>query len=382
MTGKFGINQESLEKEVFNERMRQYMTGERINALSGPFAAGPFFVYLLHGYVENSVLLTWWLLLLSADGASIILTTIYFKSHDIKKPEIWMNVQIFFQIMAGFVWGLSVFMFRTETDVTTQIYNYTILMAVTGVTSVSLLPVYRAYMRFSLAIWLFPIVYFLYLGDDLHVKLALGIIVLLIVLNVFGYNTSKQIKLGIYERFRASQLSNVLAEALQKIEVMATTDELTNLYNRRYGIKHLNKEYNRQKRYGYDVSLIIFDIDKFKRINDEYGHLIGDKVLQHISRLAQFTVRKEDILSRYGGEEFLVVMPHTSSKQAEEIAERIRATFEDNPFNSEGLEIVVTASFGLTAILPPNKMEEQIDRADKALYQAKANGRNRVDVLL
>ncbi len=152
MTDHLSIDKTKLERDVLKERIRQFMMGERINGYSGPFAASLILIYLLHGYVDNLRLMTWWLLLLGADGPSIVLTTIYLRSSNIKRHEIWMNVQIFFQALAGFVWGLSVYLFWIENSEVTQFYNYIVLVAVSGVPAVSLLPVYKAYFAYTLSL--------------------------------------------------------------------------------------------------------------------------------------------------------------------------------------------------------------------------------------
>jgi polar amino acid transport system substrate-binding protein len=166
-----------------------------------------------------------------------------------------------------------------------------------------------------------------------------------------------------------------LKKIKKKLEIIATHDKLlTNILNRLEIDKRLNEEIERAKRYKTPLSIIYFDIDHFKKINDTYGHAKGDFILKEISKLIQKHIRKTDIFGRWGGEEFLIILPFTNGKKAFKIAEKLRKIIETHNFN--GLKI--TVSLGVTEFHEKDDYVSILKRADKALYEAKEKGRNRV----
>jgi len=167
----------------------------------------------------------------------------------------------------------------------------------------------------------------------------------------------------------------------QRVSEQAVTDELTGLANNRAFRETIDREAERAERFGHELSLIILDIDDFKRVNDTYGHLQGDEVLQAIAQILHSEPRAIDEPARYGGEEFVVALPETGSEGAVELAERIRVQLEQKliPAVDGGEPLSVTASFG-TATLPEaaSTVRELFEAADEALYEAKRQGKNRV----
>lgn len=164
-----------------------------------------------------------------------------------------------------------------------------------------------------------------------------------------------------------------------KLEQLATTDALTQLANRKQIMKRLFKHFEYYQRYTAEFSILMIDIDHFKKINDTYGHLTGDAVLMQVAKIFQETLRNVDIAGRYGGEEFLVILAETSGEQAMRTAERIRQAVENHTFSFATSSIKATISIGVARILENEKDENSlVSRADQALYQAKAKGRNRV----
>jgi diguanylate cyclase (GGDEF)-like protein len=174
----------------------------------------------------------------------------------------------------------------------------------------------------------------------------------------------------------ASSLAN--AKFHSEIEKMARTDGLTGLFNHRNFQERLNDEFRRLERFSSPLSLLLIDIDFFKKINDSYGHPAGDEVLRGVSRTIRETIRNVDIPARYGGEEFAALLPGTSHEGALRMAERLRESIEKRKFLIEGKELRVSVSIG-AATSPHDAVtkEELVERADKALYYAKRNGRNR-----
>jgi diguanylate cyclase (GGDEF)-like protein len=165
---------------------------------------------------------------------------------------------------------------------------------------------------------------------------------------------------------KLSELAKVMSEA-------ACIDALTSIYNRRYMNMSLDQLFEQSNRHNSPFTVIMFDIDKFKAINDTYGHNEGDKVLQQISNLIGDQLRRIDIFGRWGGEEFIIILPSTDSAQAQHLAERLRLLIEQHSFDTVGS---ITASFGVTSYNQQDTPLSLMERVDTALYQAKQNGRN------
>ena len=183
---------------------------------------------------------------------------------------------------------------------------------------------------------------------------------------------------------RVLELEKSLKDAYEKIRLLSITDKLTGCYNRTYMDEYLAKEIARATRYSRPVSLIMADIDHFKRVNDTHGHQAGDLILKNFVLSIRKGMRKDvDWIARYGGEEFLMVLPETEFESAMSSAERLRRIVSESVTSYDGKEIRITASFGVVGINPSSRTktipwEAIIEQADKALYQAKDEGRNRV----
>ena len=163
---------------------------------------------------------------------------------------------------------------------------------------------------------------------------------------------------------------------------LSNHDALTGLYNRRVLDERLAKDIQRANRYKHSLSLFMIDIDHFKSVNDSYGHATGDLIIKGVSRIIEGSIREIDYSSRYGGEEFVVVLPETSLTDAEELAERLCSTVEEKSFEiKDGSNLSVTISIGVSGFIEESKSSEHlINQADSALYEAKDFGRNCVKV--
>jgi diguanylate cyclase len=186
-------------------------------------------------------------------------------------------------------------------------------------------------------------------------------------------NISLQLKLTL-----ANQEVKQLETKLAQITDLATIDELTGLFNRRALFNRIVEEHSRAERYQDTFSLLIFDIDDFKNINDTYGHLAGDAILRKMANFLKGNLRTSDFLGRFGGEEFIAVLPSTKLEKARMVGEKLRRllarkVFEDN---SGQLRIKVTVSIGVSQYHPGDSVDDTIKRADDALYLAKNNGKN------
>ncbi len=177
------------------------------------------------------------------------------------------------------------------------------------------------------------------------------------------------------------------ARLYEEIHELATADPLTGLSNRRHFTDVAEREVVRAVRYARPLSLIMADIDFFKNVNDQYGHNTGDLALQYIASLMMANVRQSDIICRFGGEEFVVLMPETDIDNACQVGERIRQQIDDNPFEAGGQNIHMTISLGVVSLRqngknvePEDILENLIKQADEAMYTSKQNGRNRLTI--
>jgi diguanylate cyclase (GGDEF)-like protein len=180
--------------------------------------------------------------------------------------------------------------------------------------------------------------------------------------------------------FRYLAGGNVEAEYHEELYRLAIVDALTGLHNHRYFLEYLEREAIRSARHDRPLALILLDIDHFKAVNDTLGHLAGDLALKELARRLRLEVRRDELLARYGGEEFAVVLSESSLEQAAEIAERFRRAAEELTLSYEGKPFSLTISLGVAWSPGGKALEPQqlIRRADKRLYRAKRDGRNRV----
>ncbi len=182
---------------------------------------------------------------------------------------------------------------------------------------------------------------------------------------------------GYYEHSRFQAFLH-LKQLSAKFEQQAHIDPLTQIANRRSMMKHLEGEYSRAIRNQESMCLLLIDVDHFKEINDVHGHHIGDEVLKSISELFVNRLRKQDVVSRWGGEEFLILLPQTTQHSAIEVAETIRKRVEEFTLEEAEKEVAITISIGVWAVNLEESIDDAIQQVDKLLYQAKHQGRNRI----
>jgi diguanylate cyclase (GGDEF)-like protein len=201
------------------------------------------------------------------------------------------------------------------------------------------------------------------IGDlTIHHVYGLSMLILASALSIFLYHVLIPTLIQYGAEKRAFQL-------------LAVTDHLTGVANRRGLTEKLSEEIARSKRYEERFSVLLLDLDHFKQINDEYGHEMGDKILIEVTEILQEQRRQADTVGRWGGEEFLMILPHNNAQEAVEAASRIRKTIEDHEFPNA---LDVTVSIGVTEYREGESIEQLVARADTAMYQAKDKGRNRV----
>jgi diguanylate cyclase (GGDEF)-like protein len=173
---------------------------------------------------------------------------------------------------------------------------------------------------------------------------------------------------------------NKLSEYERRLLVQSMTDSLTGLLNRRSFMDLSSKEETRARRHGDPFSVLMLDIDHFKKINDTYGHPVGDLAIKALAEVCSNALRPHDILARYGGEEFVLTLPHTPTEGARTVAERIREAVQKIEVPSEQGPVKFTVSIGVSTYESGQAFDQIVERADKALYVSKQSGRNRVTV--
>ena len=208
----------------------------------------------------------------------------------------------------------------------------------------------------------------------IYSTIPIGVIVLT---SMKKYNEDNMGRIGMFSQSLSLALHNAIVH--EQMQKLAAIDPLTGLLNRRYGMIRLREEYSKAVRSEGSLGIIMFDLDYFKKVNDTYGHLAGDRVLIHISRLAKPLLREGDIIMRYGGEEFCAILPGASAEDSLKMAERIRFAIQESKVVYAEFEIKVTLSLSISSY-PENDIEheqELLSAADEALYISKESGRNK-----
>ena len=215
----------------------------------------------------------------------------------------------------------------------------------------------------------------------IFIALFLSIIVVYFINSIYRrQETIESLNINLEDRIKSR--TEELEDSVKKLNELATIDFLTKIPNRRYFFELGHKLFSLAKRDKTDFALIIIDIDFFKKVNDEYGHFIGDEILKIVSTTIQDNIRTSDLVARIGGEEFIVLLNETSCDGAYIIAEKLREIVKEVKYTHEGFDVSVTISMGISCL--KNEYDSELDdiliRADEALYSSKANGRDRVSI--
>ena len=202
----------------------------------------------------------------------------------------------------------------------------------------------------------------------------------LVLTSMKNYSEESVNRIGMFSQNLSLALHNAIIH--EQMQRLAAIDPLTGLLNRRYGMIRLREEYSKAVRSEGSLGLVMFDIDFFKKVNDTYGHLAGDRVLVHISKLVKPILREGDVLMRYGGEEFCAILPGASSEDSLKMAERIRFAVQESKVVYSEFEIRITLSLGISSFPENNIKHEQelLAASDEALYISKESGRNKSTV--
>lgn len=367
--------------EVEAHCVRTLFVRARIATLFAPL--GTLFIFwVVHDVVSLTLALGWMVVNTLPDALTFVQTSRLLRNPPpAERIARCHNWQIVLRSLQGLCWGAAAVLFHTGgmEDMIVLI----VLVSISATSVVNMAPSFRTLAGFCISLLVVPILYYFSLGDTMHTQIAIGLCILLLVEMQFGWDAYRQFSGGVHQlvlnqktRKQLEMRNAELDELNQKLRVMAIHDHLTGLYNRHFMVDQLERQRELFVRHGNICSIVLFDIDHFKQINDRYGHAVGDDVLVAFSRRIEGLLRQGDALGRYGGEEFVLVLPMTDLMAALQLAERIRIAMAGSPVIRQPEEITVTASFGVAQLEQGETADDWLVRADQALYRAKAHGRN------
>ena len=340
-----------------------------------------FVAYSFYGAAETSHVVAWLVYALSIDALILIHVNSY-DTNEVSDAELknFKHRQILLHFFAGLVWSLAGFLLINDSTPMMLVYMVFTISGILISMAVSIMsPSMLGLTAYTLSAASFTVYYTWQHFDKLNL-FFLGAIALIITVMQIGYDAHKQYKRYIKVLVLNSFMNNKLNASNQVLNQYANVDELTGLNNRRFILEYYYSKVSNAKRYQLPLSILLIDIDYFKKVNDQFGHPIGDEVLMSVAVDLANGLRESDLIGRYGGEEFLALLPMADLNEAKIIAERLRAQVANSVVFQEKYGFGVTVSIGLAEFSLNETELELIARVDKVLYAAKNNGRNRVEV--
>jgi diguanylate cyclase (GGDEF)-like protein len=355
--------------EVRADRV-QLLYLQSVPAAAISLAAAALLSAMMWPAADHRAIIVW----LSALVASSIGRIALFVGYRRRKPQglqviPWERPYVASLLVSAFIWGAGSAWVMPADSFLHQTITLVILVGMAG----GALSVYSA-LRWlaiaTIALILLPATLTVVLtGERTAVLLGLGITLFF----ASALRATQVLSNTLQQNF---EMAHALLKAKEEAERLASTDSLTGLTNRRSFLDRAQSPFHYCRRNGLSVSAIVLDLDHFKHVNDSRGHSVGDLALQHVARLIQSSLRKSDLSCRWGGEEFVILLPDTPLEDAKGVAEKLRSTFESTPVPVRSGDQPITASFGVAG--GHRDLEWLIDRADAAMYRAKREGRNRV----
>jgi diguanylate cyclase (GGDEF)-like protein len=370
----------SLQKEEDFHRVELYLKCSHIAALHS-ILAYLFAAYCFYGAAETNYIVAWLIGILTIDT----ITLIHVKSYDTnlttdKESKNYKHRQILLHMFAGLAWSLAGFLFINDsTPIILVCLFFTMNAGLISLAASIMSPSLLGLSVYTLSASSFTVYYTWQHFDTLNL-FFLGAIGLIIIVLRIGYDAHKQYKQYIKILMLNNFMNNKLNVSNQVLNQHANVDGLTGLHNRRFILEDYHQKVSSAKRYQHPLSILLIDIDYFKKVNDHFGHLIGDEVLMAVALDLQSGLREVDLIGRYGGEEFMALLPMADLAEAQIIAERLRRLVANNMTFQEKYGFGVTVSIGLAELSSSETGLELIARVDKALYAAKNNGRDRVEI--
>ena len=340
-----------------------------------------FVAYCFYGVAETSHVVAWLVFMLIID-ALIFMHVNSYNTNRVSDAESkkYKHRQILLHFFAGLVWSLAGLLLINDSTPMMLVYLFFTISGILISMAVSIMsPSMLGLTAYTLSAASFTVYYTWQHFDKLNL-FFLGAIALIITVMQIGYEAHKQYKRYIKVLMLNSFMNNKLNASNQVLNQYANVDELTGLNNRRFILEYYYSKVSSAKRYQLPLSVLLIDIDYFKKVNDQFGHPIGDEVLMSVAVDLANGLRESDLIGRYGGEEFLALLPMADLNEAKIIAERLRAQVANSVVFQEKYGFGVTVSIGLAEFSLNETELELIARVDKVLYAAKNNGRNRVEV--
>ena len=358
-------------EQVRTDRLQQLFR-QSVSAVFGSYLAAIMLSWLCWDRFEHSVIFWWLAILTGSTLLRILMFVAYFRSDESQRtPQYWERKYWISLVLSASVWGGGAFVLMPADDLLSQalVMLFTVGMSVSAVSCYS---AYRDMTLVSIGLVLLPCTaWLLFQPSPIQVGMALSIL----VFAAFAARATHKMSQALETAFR---LTREMEQANSISTRAAQTDELTGLKSRRAFFEHAQRLYNECKAKRQGLCAVMLDMDHFKRINDTYGHQVGDQVLRQMGEVISSSFRTTDIHGRLGGEEFAILLPNTSIEVATQIAERLIDTIA-----ALVIEPVhcISASLGVASTEACNKdLQSLMNDADKALYRAKALGRNRVAV--
>lgn len=341
-----------------------------------------FIFWVVHDIVSLPLALGWMILNTLPDAFTFVQTSRLLKNPPADdRIASCQNRQVVLRALQGLSWGAAAVLFHA--DPISDMVVLLVLVSISAASVVNMAPSFRTLAAFCFAILIVPILFYFSLGGALYGKIAVGLCILLLIEMQFGWDAYRQFAGGVHQlvlnlriREQMEMRNAELDDLNQKLRTIAIHDQLTGLYNRHFMVEQIERQHELFTRHGNVCSIVLFDIDHFKQVNDRYGHAVGDDVLVAFSRRVEVLLRQGDVLGRYGGEEFLLLLPMIDLSAALQLAERIRCTLADSPVQLKSGEVTVTASFGVAQLECGEEADDWLIRVDQALYRAKEHGRN------
>lgn len=366
--------------ESFDRRFDREIQADRLRLLYEQSVQGVYFSLLsasllaaiLWPHTPRAILLGWLLTLAVASAIRVVLFLRYRRSAPQELEMLpWGQPYMLTLFFSASVWGVGGVLMVPPDSMLHAIIIYCFLMGMAGA-GMSAYSAIRGFAVATVVIMLLPMaLWLLSRGEPTPMLMALGSLLLF----ASALRTSKVLAEMLQRKFH---LTHALSESKEAAERLARIDALTGLNNRRAFSELADATIQLCHRQQQPVAAIVLDIDRFKQINDNHGHAVGDQALRHIATIIQESVRKTDICARIGGEEFAVLLPDAELEAAEAVAEKIRMAIARQPLQTGGQALPITASLGVSSTRADSGLEALLRPADSAMYQAKQSGRNRV----
>jgi len=401
VAAEFQLDEAEVARRALAERVRVFTDRAVAGALSSPF--GTLLLAGILGPVAGWDRAAIWLVIINLGELLILGYGYRYRAATRREADsvTWARRQMLANAVTGLAWGSSVWVMAVAPDSAYYLFNICVLVGVSALCVQIVSAFSLGMLLFSLGVLLPPLAHVVWTGHPQALELGAGLAILFLLELYYGHFARRQLIEGLdaVQRGQAlvEQLSRLrsdlsrsnhaleqknadLAEAFERLNELATHDELTGAFNRRVMVERLELQAVYKARYGTLASVAMLDLDHCKRINDSYGHSVGDLALKALVRALDEALREGDILARFGGEEFLILLPLAGREAAAQTAERLRLAVAGIALEAGETRIALRASLGVAELKAGENVAGWLHRADQALYRAKDEGRNRVVV--